>query len=113
MIVDELPGFEGVADLLPTNLLRGFFAFGAVVELCCSVIVCDEGNGRSAARLVEIGNLWRAFIRSGWTTWLGRADSEISNFKSPGSSVGGTTSQTSCFSGVRSCLAYQSLAVIH
>lgn len=30
MIVDELvPGFEGVADLLPINLLRGFLALEA------------------------------------------------------------------------------------
>jgi len=29
--VDEVPGFDGVADLLPTNLLRGFFAVDAAL----------------------------------------------------------------------------------
>lgn len=35
MIVDEVPGFEGMADLVPTNLLRGFFALDAVLRLFC------------------------------------------------------------------------------
>ena len=33
--VDEIPSFDGVADLLPTNLLRGFFAFEERPEDFC------------------------------------------------------------------------------
>lgn len=49
-IVDEVPGFEGVADLLPTNRLRGFFAFVAGTDffsLDSSVIVSGHVSAYS------------------------------------------------------------------
>ena len=52
--VNEVPSFEGVADLLPTNLLRGFFAFeGRLEDFCLDspVIEMDGfGDDRSQPR---------------------------------------------------------------
>ena len=45
-ILDEVPGFEGVADLLPTNLLRGFFASdGEPAAICLDSSAIGYGEG--------------------------------------------------------------------
>lgn len=52
MIVDELvPGFEGVADLLPINLLRGFFALAVADGGFDSSAMLDVGDHKPYNRV--------------------------------------------------------------